>query len=104
MLFAMNWSAMEPAFWSAFYQLLVVAIVGLVGNVIYRRFRDLATACEDLLQHIDEFSRSLYKPRKLYQVCINRGSDLLAGICSAEERDFRRLETIHHALADLIDA
>lgn len=92
------------AFWSAVFQLLVLAIVGLVANVIYRRFRDRSTAREDLLNEIDQFSVQLYKPRKMYQIMIEQPENLLAQVCTPEHREVYRLQSIHQSLQELTDA
>jgi hypothetical protein len=104
MLIAMHWEMVESSLWSAACNLVVLAIVGVVANLIYRRFRDLMTARQELLDDIDLFSLALYKPRKLYQIMIDRAPDLLAGVATREEREARRLEAIHHALEDLVEA
>jgi hypothetical protein len=104
MLFALDWAVAESAFWTAVGQLLVVGVAGFVANILYKRYRDLSTARQDLLKNIDEFSRELYTPRKLYQVMIDRTSQLLPDMCTPHERDVRRLETIHQAMADLVAA
>ena len=104
MLFTLDWVAAQQAFWTAVSQLFVVGLAGFVANIIYKRYRDLSTARQELLKNIDEFSRELYTPRKLYQVMIDKTSDLLPDVCTAHERDVRRLETIHQAMADLVAA
>ncbi len=104
MLFAQGWAAAENAFWTAVSQLFVVGVAGFVANIIYRRYRDLSTARQELLKNIDEFSHALYKPRKLYQVMIDCTTDLLPTVCTPNEREVRRLDTIHEALADLVSA
>ena len=80
MLFAVEPDSLETAIWSAISQLAVLAIVGFVANIVIRRFREVSTARQDLLKEIDAFSISLYKPRKIYQVMIDRCGDLLTGI------------------------
>jgi len=104
MLFALDWAAAESAFWTSVGQLIVVGVAGFVANIIYRRYRDLSTARQELLKSIDEFSHALYSPRKLYQVMIDRRADLVPEVCTPEEREVRRLETIHQAMADLVAA
>jgi hypothetical protein len=104
MLFALDWAAAERALWTAIGQLIVVGVAGFVANIVYKRYRDLSTARQDLLKSIDEFSLALYTPRKLYQVMIDGRSDLLPDLCTHQERELRRLETIHRALADLVAA
>ena len=104
MLFAMDWAAAERALWTAVGQLVVVGVAGIVANIVYKRYRDLTTARQELLKKIDEFSLALYTPRKLYQVMIDGRSDLLPDLCTHQERDIRRLETIHQAMADLVAA
>src|SRR5271165_457011 len=104
MLFAMDWVAAERAFWTALGQLVVLGVAGFVANIIYKRYRDLSTARQELLKNIDDFSLALYTPRKLYQVMIDGRSDLLPDLCTHQVRDIRRLETIHQAMADLVAA
>jgi hypothetical protein len=104
MLFAVDGSAVESAFWGGVSQLVVLAIVGVAANIIYRRFRDLSTGRQELLEDIDAFSLALYTPRKLYQIMVDRAPDLLAGVCTPEQREVRRLEALHQALADLVAA
>ena len=104
MLYAIDWAAAEHAFWTAISQLIVVGVAGFVANIVYKRYRDLSTARQELLKNIDEFSHAMYKPRKLYQVMIDRTSDLLPDLCTHQERDVRRLETIHQAMAELVAA
>src|SRR5208282_2786134 len=102
MLFAFDWAAAENAFWTAVGQLLVVGVAGFVANIIYKRYRDLSTARQELLKNIDEFSHALYAPRKLYQVMIELRTDLVPDVCTPREREVRRLEAIHRAMADLV--
>ena len=104
MLFALDWAAAERALWTAVGQLIVVGVAGFVANIVYKRYRDLSTARQELLKNIDEFSLALYTPRKLYQVMIDGRSDLLPDLCTHQERELRRLETIHQTLADLVAA
>lgn len=104
MLFAFNWDPVQTAFWSGVSQLTVLILVGVAANILYRRFRDLATARQELLEDIDAFSLALYQPRKLYQVMIDRAPSLLAGVCTPEAREVRRLETILQTMADLVAA
>jgi hypothetical protein len=104
MLFDIDWKAVQPALWQGLVQLTVFAIVGFFANIIIRRFKEVTTARQELLEAIDAFSIQLYKPRKIYQVMIDRPHDLLAGISNPEQRECRRLETIHQALYELVDA
>lgn len=105
MLFsAIDWKAAEPALWTGVSQLTVFAVVGFMANIIIRRLKEVWTARQELLNEIDQFSIHLYKPRKIYQVMIDRCHDLLAGISNPEQREVRRLETIHQALYELVEA
>jgi len=104
MLFAVEPDSLETAIWSAISQLAVLAIVGFVANIVIRRFREVSTARQDLLKEIDAFSISLYKPRKIYQVMIDRCGDLLTGISNPDQRECARLEAIHKSLAEVVDA
>jgi hypothetical protein len=104
MLFAFEWTALENALWAGVSQLFVVGMAGFVANIIYKRYRDLSVSRQELLKNIDEFSVALYRPRKLYQVMIERATDLLCDIGTPGEREVRRLEAIHQTLADLVTA
>jgi hypothetical protein len=104
MLFAIDSVLVETALWNGLSQLAVLAIVGFVANIVIRRFRAVSIARQELLDAIDEFSIHFYKPRKIYQIMIDRSDELLAGICNAEQRETCRLEALHQALSDLVDA
>lgn len=107
MMRPMLWAETDPimaAFWGAVFQLCVLAIAGLVANIIFRRFRDRSTARQELLNDIDLFSVQLYKPRKIYQIMVEQPEQLLAGVCTAEQRDIHRLQAIHQALQELTEA
>jgi len=104
MLFAAEPNSLDTALWSAISQLAVLAIVGFVANIVIRRFREVSTARQDLLKEIDAFSIHLYKPRKIYQVMIDHCNELLTGISNSDERECRRLEAIHKALEELVEA
>lgn len=101
---AIDWKAAQPAIFHAISQLTVIAVAGFFANIIIRRFKEVTTARLELLNEIDQFSIHLYKPRKIYEAMTDRGKDLLAGICNTEEREKKRLETIHQALYELVDA
>jgi len=92
------------AFWSAVFQLLVLAIAGVVANLIFRRFRDRSAARLDLLDEIDQFGVQLYKPRKMYQIMVQHPEELLPKVCTAEQREVYRLQAIHQSLQELTDA
>jgi hypothetical protein len=104
MLFAVDSTAMEAAVWNGLSQLAVLGIVGVVANIVIRRFREVSTARQELLDAIDEFSIHLYKPRKIYQIMIDGKECLLPGVCDADQRDRRRLESLHEALGGFVDA
>jgi hypothetical protein len=53
---AVHWEMVESSLWSAACNLAVLAIAGVVANLIYRRFRDRMTARQELLDDIDQFS------------------------------------------------
>ncbi len=59
MLYAIDWAAAEHAFWTTVSQLIVVGVAGFVANIIYKRYRDLSTARQELLKNIDEFSHDV---------------------------------------------
>jgi hypothetical protein len=104
MSLAIDWKAAEAALWNGLAQLIVLAIVGFVANIVIRRFKEVSTARQELLDQIDQFSIHLYKPRKIYQVMIDRRADLLCEISNPGEREACRLAAIHQALYELVDA
>jgi hypothetical protein len=59
------------ALWAGFAQLAVLAVAAIIGNVVYRRVQDRSQARRDLITEIHDFTVHLYKPRKLYQICIS---------------------------------
>jgi hypothetical protein len=104
MLLAVDAALLEAAVWNGLSQLAVLGIVGFVANIVIRRFREVSSARQELLDAIDQFSIHLYKPRKLYQIMIDGQECLLPGVCDADQRDRRRLEALHEALRDFVDA
>jgi len=103
-LLALDLSAIESAFWHGAFELLVLGIVAVAGNIVYQRYRELAVARQALVDGIDEFTVRLYKPRKMYQTTIDRSHDLFANIDDATQRETHRAETVARALEEVIDA
>lgn len=101
---SIDWKAAQPALFHALSQLAVIGIAGFFANIIIRRYKEVMTAREDLLKDIDQFGIQIYKPRKIYEAMIDRCQELLPSVCNAEEREKRRLETIHRVLDELVDA
>ncbi len=57
-----------------------------------------------MIDSINQFAISLYKPRKLYQAIIDQSCDPLANSADSFHRDARRLETIYRALEEVVAA
>jgi hypothetical protein len=60
--------AFLSGFWQGAFQLLSLTIVAAFGTLVYQGMRDRRVAREELIEAIDEFTISLYKPRKIYQL------------------------------------
>lgn len=73
--------------WTGAFQLVTLAVVALFVNVLYQRYRQLATARQELINEIDQFTIRLYKPRKAYQRIIEGTGDLLTRIPDLERRE-----------------
>jgi len=70
---------MSDAFWSGLwagvFELLAIGLVAGWVNVIYQRIRSRQALRSDLIDEIDQFSTSLYKPRKIYQHLLSLSAD-----------------------------
>jgi hypothetical protein len=93
-----------PALWTGVFQLVALAVVGLWVNFVYQRYRALATARQELIDEIDQFTIRLYKPRKLYQAICDGAPALLAALPDDGRRQEHRAALSEQCLADLIDA
>jgi hypothetical protein len=97
-------TAIAQAFWQGVFQLLALAFVAAFATFIYQRIRARYTLREELIESINQFAISLYKPRKLYQAVIDQTCDPLAAVADSTHREARRLETIYRALEELVAA
>jgi hypothetical protein len=97
-------AAFAQGFWQGVFELLALAIIAAFGTFIFQRRQARNTLREELIDSINQFAISLYKPRKLYQSIIDRSCDPLAHIADASHREARRLETIYRALEDVVAA
>jgi hypothetical protein len=97
-------AALAQGFWQGVFKLLALTIIAAFGTFIFQRRQARYTLREELIDSINQFAVSLYKPRKLYQAIIDQSCDPLAHIADASHREARRLETIYRALEDVIAA
>jgi hypothetical protein len=106
--FAVDDALMQDSFWHALwagvFQLLALAVVGLWVTFIYKRFRALETARQELIDEIDQFTIRLYKPRKLYMAVIEESPALLANIPDHGQRQAHRAALMEQCLGELADA
>jgi hypothetical protein len=97
-------NAIAQGFWQGVFQLVALAIVAAFGTFIYQRRQARYALREELIESINQFAISLYKPRKLYQAIIDQTCDPLADIADPSQRAERRLETIYRALDEVVAA
>jgi hypothetical protein len=92
------------SFWHGVFQLLALVIVAAFGTLIYQRRQARYALRDELIDSINQFAISLYKPRKLYQAIIDQTCDPLAHGADPCHREARRLETIYRALEEVVAA
>jgi hypothetical protein len=97
-------TAFVQGFWQGVFQLLGLAIVAAFGTFIYQRKQARYRLRDELIDSINQFAISLYKPRKLYQGILDQTCDPLAHFTDSSHREARRLETIYRALEDVVAA
>jgi hypothetical protein len=97
-------SHMVDAFWHAVFELLTLTIVGVFATFIYQRIRDRYNMRDRLIDAINEFAVSIYKPRRLYQAIINRTCDPQGVVAGASDRALQRLEMVYVCLDELVAA
>lgn len=82
-------AALAQGFWQGVFELLALSIIAAFGTFIFQRRQARYTLREELIDSINQFAISLYKPRKLYQAIIDRSCDPLAHIADAPHREAR---------------
>ena len=97
-------AAFAQGFWQGAFELLALAIIAAFGTFIFQRRQARYALREGLIDSINQFAISLYKPRKLYQAIIDQSCDPLANIAAPSHREARRLETIYRALEEVVAA
>jgi hypothetical protein len=97
-------AAIAQGLWQGVFELFALATIAAFGTFIFQRRQARFTLREELIDSINQFAISLYKPRKLYQAIIDQSCDPLAHIADASHREARRLETIYRALEDVVAA
>jgi len=97
-------TAIVQGFWQGAFQLLALALVAAFGTLIYQRRQARYALRDELIDSINQFAISLYRPRKLYQAIIDQTCDPLAHCADSSHREARRLETIYRALEDVVAA
>ena len=90
--------------WTGAFQLVTLAVVALFVNVLYQRYRQLATARQELINEIDQFTIRLYKPRKAYQRIIEGTGDLLTRIPDLERREAWRIRQVEKLFEEYLQA
>jgi hypothetical protein len=97
-------TAFWQGLWQGIFQLAALALVAVWVNFVYRRYKELSTARQELLDEIDEFTIRLYRPRKMYQAVLEDSPGLLAACPDERRRQARRIAVMHRALAQLVGA
>jgi hypothetical protein len=96
-------SALENAAWQCLAQVVALGVVGFFVNILYQRYRQRATARQELIDDVDTFTARLYKPRKIYQAVLDTAPDLLAGIDDGAQRECRRVEMLQRCLEEFVE-
>lgn len=97
-------SAFVQAFWQGVFQFVGLVLVAGFGTFIYQRRQARLKLREELIDSINQFAISLYKPRKLYQAILDQTCDPLAHVADPAQREARRLEMIYRALEEVVAA
>jgi len=86
--------------WQGVFQLAALGAAAVFANFVYQRWRDRSDARRELIDEIDRFSVDLYRPRKVYQSVVEPGSDCLARIADADQRERLRIDIARRALEE----
>ena len=104
----MSWlwdpTAFANGFWQGVFELVALALVAAFGTFVYQRRQARYKLREELIDSVNQFAVSLYKPRKLYQAILDQTCDPFANLADTSHREARRLETIYRALEDVVAA
>ncbi len=99
-----DYNAFVQGFWGGLFQLVALGLAAAFATFIYQARKARLDLRDELIDSINQFAIRLYKPRKLYQATIDGTCDPLARIADPTQRETRRLETIQHALEEVIAA
>jgi hypothetical protein len=97
-------AAIAQGFWQGVFQLMALAIVAAFGTFIYQRRQARYALREELIESINQFAISLYKPRKMYQSILDQSCDPLANRADYSDREAKRLDAIYRALDEVVAA
>jgi hypothetical protein len=97
-------TAIAQGFWQGVFQLVALSIAAAFATFIWQRLRARYTLRQELIDGINNFAVSLYKPRKLYQAIIDQSCDPLGKTIESNHRDARRLEVVYRALEEVTAA
>lgn len=90
--------------WQGVFQLAVLGLIAFRVNVAYQRFRERSTARQELIDEIDQFTDSLYKPRKIYQAMIDQSLPLLSKDANPGALEARRTAMAARMLEETVTA
>jgi hypothetical protein len=94
--------AIAHGLWQGVFQLVALGIVAAFGTFIFQRLSAKYTLRDELIEAINDFSISLYKPRKVYQSIIDKTCDPLGVLPDPGQREARRLEMIYRSLEEIV--
>jgi hypothetical protein len=104
MSFLWDTAAIAQGFWAGVFQLIGLAILATFGNLVYQRVKARYALRQELIDEINLFAISLYKPRKMYQSLIEGDNDPLARLADPQQREARRLEIVSRATEEVVAA
>lgn len=91
-------------FWQGFFELVALGIVAYFVNVLYAGHTNRTQKKQEIIDELDEFVISLWKPRKIYSLLKDGKLDFLNHLPSQETKALEQFRLKTQAFHDLLDS
>ncbi|MEK7485655.1 MAG: hypothetical protein AABZ60_15135 [Planctomycetota bacterium] len=104
MMFFLVSTEFWQGFWQGFFELVALGIVAYFVNVIYARRTNTNQKKQEIIDELDEFVISLWKPRKIYTLLHDQKLDFLTHLSSQESRTLEQFRLKTQAFNEFLDS
>ena len=91
-------------FWQGVFELISLCVVAHFVNDLIARRTSRSSKKQEIIDELDEFVISLWKPRKLYTLILEEKLSFMQAITSPEARALKSFELRYQAFEKLLDS